>query len=156
MLSYSNTIAKRIKRNPDSFIESFKMNVLAQLKALECRTEIQENIIHFERIVRYFPMSGGGNPNLLKLLRDGSIKIEKLDIQRIRITWVVKLDALLFISIIIGIVLGFFFGFASMSFPIFLVIAIFSPSIPYCAGYFLLKEEIDEIIYSSLVCTRHK
>jgi hypothetical protein len=126
------------------------MNVLSQLKALECRTEIEGNIIHFERIIRYFPMSGKGNPNLLKLLRDGSIEVEKLDLHRIRVTWVVKLDALLFISIMIGIVVGFFFGFSNMSFPIFLVIAIFSPSIPYCAGYFLLKEEIDEIIFNSL------
>ena len=156
MLNYSNVIETLIKKDPNSFIESFKMNVSSQLKALECRTEIQDNIIHFERIIRYFPMSGKGDPNLLKLLRVGSIEIEKLDIQRLRITWVVKLDVLLFISIMVGLTNGLFIGFTNSSFLIFAVIGIFLPSIPYCIGYFLLKEEIDGIIYNALECSRNK
>jgi hypothetical protein len=126
------------------------MNVLAQLKAIECRSEIQENIIHFRRIVRILPRTEPGKADVFKLLKEGYIEIKEVDKHKYLITWVIKLDTLLFFSIVVGLIIGLFIGFANSSFLIFVVIGIFSPSIPYCIGYFLLKNQIDEIIFNSL------
>ena len=150
MFNYSNSIVKLIKKNPDLFVNSFKMNVLAQLKAIECRSEIQENIIHFRRIVRILPRTEPGKTDVFKLLKEGNIEIKEVDKHNYLITWVIKLDTLLFFSIMVGLIIGLFIGFANSSFLIFFVIGIFSPSIPYCIGYFLLKNQIDEIIFNSL------
>lgn len=150
MFNYSNSIVKLIKKNPDLFVNSFKMNVLAQLKAIECRSEIQENTIHFRRIVRILPRTDPGKTDVFKLLKEGTIEIKEVDKHNYLITWVIKLDTLLFFSIMVGLIIGLFIGFANSSFLIFVVIGIFSPSIPYCIGYFLLKNQIDEIIFNSL------
>ncbi len=150
MFIYTNSIERMARKDMDSYIESFKSVTISRLKNHDCRVENQGDIIRFERIVRYLPMSGPGKSEVLKLLREGTIEIEKIGKRSTRITWKVKLDTLLFISIMIGIVVGFVFGFATASFSIFLVVAIFSPTIPYCVGYFLIKDEIDDIIYSSL------
>lgn len=152
MFIYTNSVERTVGKDIEFYIDSFKSVVTNRLQNHDCRIENQGNIIYFERIVRYLPSSGPGKSEVLKLLREGNIVIEKSGDQRIRIAWAVKLDTLLFISIIFGIVTGFFFCFATSSFSIFLVIAIFSPTIPYCVGYFLIKDEIDEIIYSSLEC----
>lgn len=150
MLSYSNKIVILIGKESDSFIDSFKTKVHSELKTIECRTEMQGNVIQFKRIVRDLPLSGQGKSEVLKLLREGCIEIEKIDSERIKIVWEVKLETLLFFSFWAGLLAGLGFGFVYSSILIFIIIGVFSPLIPYCIGYFLIKNQIDDIIFNSL------
>ena len=127
MLKYSNNIVILVEKDPDSFVDSFKTKVQLKLKTIECRTEIQGNSILFQRIVRYLPSSGQGNNEVLKLLREGSIEIEKIDSGKIKIKWEVKLETLLFISFMAGLVAGLGFGFVNSSIPVFIIAGIFFP-----------------------------
>lgn len=149
MLKYSNSILL-IEKNPEFQTDSFKTKILAKLKAIECRTEMQENVIHFRRIVKILPRTEPGKTDVFKLLKEGNIEINEVDNHKIIISWTIKLDTLLFFSVVVGLIIGLFIGFANSSFLIFAVIGIFSPSIPFCIGYFLIKNQIDEIIFNSL------
>ena len=151
MFNYSNSIEKQIKMNPDLFVNSFKMNVMDQLKAIDCRAEIKGNVIHFRRIVRILPRTEPGKTDVFKLLKEGNIEINEVNKHKIFISWSIKLDTLLFFSIVVGLIIGLFIGFANSSFLIFAIIGIFSPSIPFCIGYFLITNQIDEIILNSLL-----
>lgn len=150
MPSYSNKMELLIQKDPDSFVDSFRTNVLSKLKTMECRTEIEGNSIQFKRIVRYFPHSGPGRNEILKLIREGSVKIEKMDSGKIKIDWEVKLEPLLFISVWTGLLAGFGFGFVNASILIFMIGGIFFSLISYGIGYYLIRTRIDDIIFTSV------
>lgn len=150
MLRYSNSIVLLNEKDTELFIGSFKTKVQSKLKTIECRTEIQRNIIKFDRVVRYLPSSGQGKNEVLKLLREGSIEIEKMDSGEIKIEWEVKLETLLFISIWAGLLAGLGFGFVHSSLLIFIIVGIFFFLIPYYIGYFLIRNQIDNIIFTSM------
>ena len=86
----------------------------------------------------------------MKILREGLIRIEKIDSKRIRIFWEVQLDSLLFLAILIGLVIGLIAGFASSMILISMVIGLGSSTIVYFIGCSLIKSEIDEIVGTSI------
>lgn len=148
MIKYSNEI---VLTNEKGFnLDSFKTNVLSKLKAIDCRVQIQRNSIYFQRIVRYFPSSEPGKNEILKLLREGNIETENIGPGKIRIKWEIKLETLVFISVLIGLLAGFGFGFINSSILIFIIFGIIFSLIPFLIGYFLIRTQIDDIIFTSL------
>ena len=149
LLKYSNTEEKTIHVNSDLFIDSFKKKIQGKLRLFDAQSEIQNDTIKFKRIVRNTTHSGQNKIEALKILREGLIRIEKIDSKRIQIFWEVQLDSLLFLSILIGLVIGLIAVFASSMILIAMVIGLGSSTIVYFIGCSLIKSEIDEIIETS-------
>lgn len=149
-MRYSNSLEFLIEKDLELFIDSFKTKVQHKLTTLECRTKMQGDYITFHRIVRYFPLSGPGKNEILKLLRAGSIEIRKIEHVKIKIEWVVKLEGLLFLSAWIGLVAGLGFGFANSSIPILIFGGISIFLIAYFIGYIIIRSQIDDIIFTSV------
>lgn len=150
LLKYSNTEEKTIHVNSDLFIDSFKKKIQGKLRLFEAQSEIQDDTIKFKRIVRNTTHSGQNKIEAMKILREGLIRIEKIDSMRIRIFWEVQLDSLLFLAILIGLVIGLIAGFASSMILISIVIGLGSSTIVYFIGCSLIKSEIDEIVGTSI------
>ena len=150
MIKYSNRLELLIEKDLELFIDSFKTKVQHKLKTLECRIEMQGDCIAFHRIVRYFPLSGPGKNEILKLLRDGSIEIRKIGPVKIEIKWVVKLEVLLFISACIGFVAGLGFGFVYSSISILIMAGISVFLIAYFMGYIIIRSQIDDIVFTAI------
>ena len=150
MIRYSNRLELLIEKDLELFIDSFKTKVQHKLKTLECRTEMHGDCITIHRIVRYFPLSGQGKNEILKLLRDGRIEIRKIGPVKIKIKWVVKLEGLLFMSAWIGFLTGLGFGFVNSSIPIFIMAGISFFLIAYFIGYIIIRSQIDEIVFTAI------
>ncbi|WP_167618468.1 hypothetical protein [Maribellus sediminis] len=86
----------------------------------------------------------------MKLVREGFIRIEKNDSTKIRIFWEVKLDALVFLSISIGLVIGFIAGFVSSMLLIPLIIGLLFSAITYFIGCSIVKSKIDKIVATAV------
>ncbi|MBC8005245.1 MAG: hypothetical protein H7X84_07205 [Verrucomicrobia bacterium] len=136
MLSYTNNIVFLIKKDPDSYVDLFKTKIQSKLNAIECRTETKGNVILFKMTM------------VLRLLRTGRIEIEKIDSGRIKIKWEVKLGVLWFISIWAGLLAGY--GFFNSSLLIFMIGEPFISLIPYGLGYYLIKTQIDKLVFTSM------
>ena len=150
LLKYSNTEEKTILVNPDLYIDSFKKKIWKTLKDFEAQSEIQNDTIKFKRIVRITTHSGQNKIEAMKMLREGIIRIEKIDSKKIRIFWEVKLDSLLLLSISIGLLIGLIAGFASSMIIISIIIGLLFTSITYFIGGSIIKSKIDEIVSISI------
>jgi len=150
MLRYSNRLELLIEKDLELFINSFKTKVQHRLEMLECRTQMLGECITFHRIVRYFPLSGPGKNEILKLLRAGSIEIRKIGPVKIEIEWVVKLEALLFMSAWIGFLTGLGFGFVYSSISILIMAGISVFLIAYFMGYIIIRSQIDDIVFTAI------
>ena len=150
LLKYSNTEEKTIHVNSDLYIDSFKKKIQETLRNFEAKSEIQNDTIKFKRIVRNTTHSGQNKIEAMKILREGLIRIERIDSKKIRIFWEVKLDSLLFLSISIGIVIGLIAGFASSMIIISMIIGLLFSTIMYFIGSSIVKSEIDEIVATSI------
>ena len=127
-----------------------RKKIQGKLRLFEAQSEIQNDTIKFKRIVRNTTHSGQNKIEAMKILREGLIRIEKIDSKRIRIFWEVQLDSLLFLSILIGFVIGLIVGFASSMILISMVIGLGSSTIVYFIGCSFIKSEIDEIVATSI------
>ena len=127
-----------------------RKKIQGKLRLFEAQSEIQNDTIKFKRIVRNTTHSGQNKIEAMKILREGLIRIEKIDSKRIRIFWEVQLDSLLFLAILIGLVIGLIAGFASSMILISMVIGLGSSTIVYFIGCSLIKSEIDEIVGTSI------
>ena len=150
LLKYSNTEEKTIHVNSDLYIDSFKKKIQETLRNFEAQSEIQNDTIKFKRIVRNTTHSGQNKIEAMKILREGLIRIEKVDSKKIRIFWEVKLDSLLFLSISTGLVIGLIAGFASSMIIISMIIGLLFSTIAYFIGGSIVKSKIDEIIATSI------
>ncbi|MDX9697390.1 MAG: hypothetical protein RBT49_16490 [Bacteroidales bacterium] len=131
--SYSETYEVKINVNPDLYIDSFRKRVQEQLRIIEARSEIHNNnTILFKGIVRYIALSG---KRTLRILREGSIRIEKHGSNRIKIIWEIKTDSLLFMSVVSGLVAGLMFGFAGSTIILSIIFGLVSFSIVFFVGY---------------------
>ncbi len=124
LLKYSNTEEKTIHVTPDLYIDSFKKKIRETLKNFEAQSEIQNDTIKFKRIARITTHSGQNKIEAMKMLREGIIRIEKIDSKKIRIFWEVKLDSLLLLSISIGLLISLIAGFASSMIIISMIIGL--------------------------------
>ena len=150
LLKYSNTEERTIHVNSDLYIDSFKKKIQETLRNFEAQSEIQKDSIKFKRIVRNTTHSGQNKIEAMKILREGLIRIERIDSKKIRIFWEVKLDSLLFLSISIGIVIGLIAGFASSMIIISVIIGLLFSTIMYFIGCSIVKSKIDKIVASSI------
>ncbi len=150
LLKYSNREEKTIHVNSDLYIDSFKKKIQETLRSFEAQSEIQNDTIKFKRIVRHTTHSGQNKIEAMKILREGLIRIEKVDSMKIRIFWEVKLDSLLFLSISIGLVIGLIAGFASSMIIISMIIGLLFSTIMYFIGYSIVKSKINEIVATSI------
>ncbi len=150
LLKYSKTEEKTIHVNSDLYIDSFKKKIQETLKNFEAQSEIQNDTIKFKRIVRNTTHSGQNKIEAMKILREGLIRIEKVDSKKIRIFWEVKLDSLLFLSISTGLGIGLIAGFASSMIIISMIIGLLFSTIAYFIGGSIVKSKIDEIIATSI------
>jgi hypothetical protein len=150
-LFYTNSLKKMIKdQNQDQYIAVFRKRIQEKLKAIECRSEIEGDTIHFKRIVRNTTHSGMNKVEAMKILREGAIGIERMNSGKIKIYWKVKLDAILFLSILTGIVIAVIAGFASSKLIISMAIGVLFSIITYFAGCSVIKSKIDELVESSV------
>ena len=150
LLKYSNTKEIEIKIEPDLYIDFVKKSIQGRLRIIDSKSEIQNNILLFKRVVRNTTHYGENQREAWKILREGLIRIEKIGSNRIRIYWEVKLDILIFLSILIGLLLGLI-GFVS-SIGIFwnIIIGFTIIIITYIVGFLIVKTEIDGIIETSI------
>jgi len=157
-LRYSNSTEKTIHVNSDIYIDTFKKKIQEKLRDFEAQTEIQNDTIKFRRSVRYSTYTGINKREAMKILREGKIRIEKIDSKRIRISWEVHLDGLLFLCLLIGFVIGLMVVFASLMSGTSLILGIlfaiiiamlFSISI-YFIGCSIIKSQIDELVETSI------
>ena len=86
----------------------------------------------------------------MKLVREGLIRIERVDTTKIRIFWEVKLDALLFLSISTGLIIGLLALFASSMILISILIGLLFSSITYFIGCSIVKSQIDKITATAI------
>jgi len=158
LLKYSNSIEKKIHLNSDIYIESFQKKIQGKLSYFETRSEIQNDTIKFKRILRILALSGKNKIDGMRILREGEIRIEKIDSNRIRISWEVQLDTIIFLSLTIGLLIGLLVGFVSSMSGISLITGIlfaiiiallFSISI-YFIGCSFIKSKIDELVETSI------
>jgi len=158
LLKYSNSIEKKIHVNSDIYIESFQKKIQGKLSYFETRSEIQNDTIKFKRILRILALSGKNKIDGMRILREGEIRIEKIDSNRIRISWEVQLDTIIFLSLTIGLLIGLLVGFVSSMSGISLITGIlfaiiiallFSISI-YFIGCSFIKSKIDELVETSI------
>lgn len=87
----------------------------------------------------------------MKLVRQGLIRIERIDSMKIRIYWEVKLDALMFLSISVGLLIGLIAGFVSTMILISLIIGLLFLIIMYFIGCSIVKSKMDKIVASSIL-----
>ncbi|WP_321997767.1 hypothetical protein [Draconibacterium orientale] len=149
LLKYSNTEERTIDVNSDLYIDSFKKQIQETLRNFEAQSEIQNDTIKFKRLVRNTTHSGQNKFEAMKIVREGLIRIERIDAAKIRIFWEVKLDALLFLSISIGLLIGLLAGFASSMILIAMLIGLLFSTITYFIGCSIVKSKIDEIVNAS-------
>ncbi|WP_319500683.1 hypothetical protein [uncultured Draconibacterium sp.] len=149
LLKYSNTEEKTIHEDSDLYIDSFKKKIQETLRNFEAQSEIQNDTITFKRIVRNTTHSGQNKFEAMKLVREGIIRIERIDATKIRIFYEVKLDALLFLSLSIGLLIGLIAGFASSMILISMLIGLLFSTITYFIGCSIVKSKIDEIVATS-------
>jgi hypothetical protein len=150
LLKYSNTEEKTTHINSDLYIDSFKKKILETLRNLETQAEIQNDTIKFKRIVRNTTHSGQNKIEAMRIVREGLIRIERIDSKKIRISWEIKLDSLLFLSISFGLVIGLIAGFASSMIIISMIIGLLFSTVMYFVGCLIVKSKIDEIIATSI------
>ncbi|MDX8338276.1 hypothetical protein SLH46_03705 [Draconibacterium sp. IB214405] len=149
LLKYSNTEEKTIHVNSDVYIDSFKKKIQETLRDFEAQSEIENDTIKFKRIVRSTTHSGQNKIEAMKLVREGLIRIERIDSTKIRIFWEVKLDAVLFLSVSIGLLIGLIAGFAGSMILISTIIGLLFSAIMYFVGCSIVKSKINELITSS-------
>nr|WP_321358067.1 hypothetical protein [uncultured Draconibacterium sp.] len=151
LLKYSNTEEKTIHVDSDLYIDSFKKKIQETLRNFEAQSEIQNDTIKFKRIVRNTTHSGQNKIEAMKIVREGLIRIERIDSTKIRIFWEAKLDSLLFLSISIGLVIGLIAGFASSMIIISIIIGLLFSTITYFIGCSIVKSKVDEIVATSIL-----
>ena len=149
LLKYSNTEEKTIHVNSDLYIDSFKKKIQEALRNFEAQSEIQNDTIKFKRIVRNTTHSGQNKIEAMKIVREGLIKIVRVDSNKIRIFWEVKLDSLVFLSISIGLLIGLIAVFASSMIITSMIIGLLFSIITYFIGCSIVKSKIDEIVATS-------
>jgi hypothetical protein len=150
-LTYTNSLEKMIKvQNQEQYMAVFRQRIQEKLKAIECRPEIVGETILFKRIVRNTTHSGMNKVEAMKILREGSIRIGKPDSGKIKIYWKVKLDAILFLSILTGMVIAVIAGFASSKLIISIAIGVLFSIITYFAGCSVIKSKIDGLVETSV------
>lgn len=150
LLKYSKSIEKTIHGNSDLYIDSFMKKIQGTLRTFETQSEIQNDTIKFKRIVRILALSGQNKIEGMKLVREGLIRIERINSKRIRIFWEVKLDTVLFISFLIGLVIGLISGLASSLIIFSMIIAFLFSTITYFIGCSIVNSKIDEIVEASI------
>jgi len=150
LLKYSCIYEKKINGNPDLYIESFKKKIQSQLRIIEARSEILNNTIIFKRIVRNTTHSGMNKIEAMKILREGLIQIEKVAPNKIKISWEIKLDSLLFVTILVGLAVGLIARFSDSTIAISIVYGLIFSVAVYFVGYTFIKTKIDRIIESSI------
>jgi len=158
LLKYSNSTEKTLHINTDIYIDTFKKKIQGKLRDFEAQSEIHKDMISFKRIVRSTTNSGKNKIEAMKILREGEIRIEKIDSKRIKISWEVHLDGLLLLSFLIGLLIGILVvftgslsGISLISGILFAIIIamLFSVSI-YFIGCSFIKSKIDELIELSI------
>lgn len=135
LLKYSNAIEKKIHGNSDKYIKSFMKKVQEKLQELDAKSELNNGTIQFERIVRNTTHSGQNKIEALKILREGFVRIEENGAHKIQILWEVKLDTLLFLSIMVGLIVGLIVGFTDSGIVLSIITGLLFSIITYFVGY---------------------
>jgi len=105
ILKYKNT--KTIDGR--TYFKADSTRILANLKLLlsemDVRTDVIGNKIKYKEILRDLG-SGDGKPRTLFPLKEGEIRLFWAELDKIKIEWEVKLDALLFFTFLLGMIAG--------------------------------------------------
>lgn len=142
LLTYTNSIELKIKDHSGRFIESFLKSVQENLRSKKFRTAIENDSISFKRIIHY----NEGKRDGLKILREGAIKLEKVDSMKVRIEWEVKLDTILLLSVFVGLIVGLITGLVSSMIVAAIISGLLFSIIGYFIGCSFIEEQISEIV----------
>jgi divalent metal cation (Fe/Co/Zn/Cd) transporter len=91
-----------------------------------------------------------GERDGLNILREGVIKLEKVDSMKIRIEWHVKLDTILFLSVFVGLIVGLITGLVSSMIVASIISGLLFSIIGYLVGCSFIEEQINEIVETTV------
>ncbi len=119
------------------------------LNESEARHIVEGNKINFKRIVRRSTHTGSNRYEAMKIFREGTIEVTG-DNNKIIVDSVVQLDALIFMSILMGSMFGFLSKvFVQNGLMKLFLIGLACSLIFYILGYFWIRLTIKEIIDNS-------
>jgi hypothetical protein len=127
---------------------------------MKISTDLSDDTIFFKRFVIIGTHTGENKRNAMKIFREGKFRIRKSSSKKIEIYSEIELDHLLVLSIVIGILGGFFIVFVLE----FSAIGIFSSVISgfalsvavYLLGLMSIQTRLDEILDTLLAKTTNR
>ena len=134
-------------KGPDS-IETIRLKFAESLNLLDFRTASEPKGINFKMKIRSTDKGSAPEQNRVaafKVFQEGHVDIF-IKNNKLNINWAVELDHLYFLSLMIGLVLGFTIGLY-MNFPLFLIV-ITGLIVTICSviiGILAIMSRIDEI-----------
>jgi hypothetical protein len=118
---------------------------------LKLPSAITNDALVFERPIQLFQYDRG---ILFKPIKKGQIRIKKINSKQIEIFWEVELETVLIISVITGLILGFFLGLFAESKGLenisFLLIGFFTAIVSYFFGLYSIKTTMNEVLETSV------
>ena len=146
LIKYSNSIVVNVLDNSDHFIESFFRKVQEKLWDFETKSDVKNGTIAFKRI----QTSVVNKKDALKILREGFVQVDRIEPDRIKIFWEIKLDNTLFLSFMIGLVFGIVTAYTGSTIVIAGITGLLFTAATYFIVYSILRIRIDEIIETSI------
>lgn len=157
LLKYTNTVELKISGNPDVFIQTLQKGIVDKLHEMKISTELSDETVFFKRFVIIGTHTGENKRHPMRIFREGKFRIRKSSSNKIEIYSEFGLDYLLVLSVMMGILGGFFIVFAlelSIITILSSVISGFALSVAvYLLGLFSILTTLDEILETSLAKT---
>lgn len=145
--AYSNSMEVKIQDDSDQFVESFLRKVQEKLWNFETQSDVKNGTIEFKRIIN--PVIN--RRDALRILREGFVRVDKIGLHQIQIFWEIKLDTILFLSFMIGLVLGLITAvFAGSTIVFATITGLLFTAMVYLIAYSIIRIKIDEIVESSV------
>lgn len=143
---------KIIEIDKDFDIEAKEIisNLSLHLSEQNYRTNINLNNLFFHKSIETTTHSGLNRIRAMKVLRNGEIKLSKLDKNQLKIACIVDLDSLIFMSVLLGLSIGIFCRTISYSsYSISILYGVIISIIIYFIGCLNIKGKLDELIIKS-------
>jgi len=157
LLKYTNTVELKISGDPDVFIQTLQKGIVDKLHDWKIATELTDDTIIFRKFVIMGTHTGENKRNAMHIFREGKFRIRKSSSNKIEIYSEIGLDYLLVLSIMIGILGGFFIGVLigfSITAILSSIVGGFVLSIVvYLFGVNSILTRLDEILETSLTKT---
>jgi len=136
----------KIHDNSDHFVESFLRKVQEKLWDFETKSDAKNGTMEFKRIQNSIINRRDG----LKILREGFVRVDRNESNRINIFWEINLDNALFLSFMIGLVFGIIAAYAGSTVVFACITGLLFTGAAYFIAYSIIRIKIDGIIETSI------